>query len=336
MKKLLFLMMLVSFHGYSQITKIETGIEARGLRIEPYDSLSNIDSYNYAQHIGQTLFLKKNNFDEKRGGYSGFHTTYSFRLGFSVQNIYKPVENEKYGTSSSDYNALKEKYFFVADIILSPNKDDFYTKDKGFLKLVEKESGDIVYYAFDSGSRFSNFLTVGYFEKLKQNCVGKKYVHTGELRGFREDDRLRKISDNNELFDVAKGTIFECLDVSLRDSEYQEIIAVLENEKYGRVFIGADLIDKIEAVSTVLKPQEFMEMQAQRELLLAKKYGKSNASKIMNMDIVVGWNKEMCRESWGSPLEINRTSGSFGVHEQWVYTSSYLYFEGDILTAIQD
>lgn len=46
--------------------------------------------------------------------------------------------------------------------------------------------------------------------------------------------------------------------------------------------------------------------------------------------------KEMCKEAWGEPYDINRSSGSWGTHEQWVYGSSYLYFEGNKLTAIQN
>jgi hypothetical protein len=45
---------------------------------------------------------------------------------------------------------------------------------------------------------------------------------------------------------------------------------------------------------------------------------------------------EMVRLSWGSPRDINRSVGSWGVHEQWVYYSSYLYFENGILTSWQD
>ena len=46
--------------------------------------------------------------------------------------------------------------------------------------------------------------------------------------------------------------------------------------------------------------------------------------------------KEMVRESWGDPDDINRTIGSFGVHEQWCYGYQYLYFEDGKLTVMQD
>jgi hypothetical protein len=59
--------------------------------------------------------------------------------------------------------------------------------------------------------------------------------------------------------------------------------------------------------------------------------------------IVLGMTTELARASWGQPTDINRSVGSWGVHEQWVYrpalssgSSTYLYFENGILTSWQD
>lgn len=73
-----------------------------------------------------------------------------------------------------------------------------------------------------------------------------------------------------------------------------------------------------------------------QQLILAKK-------------ISLGMTKEQVRLSWGSPKDINRSAGSWGVHEQWVYgpysisnrsiyigRDSYVYFENGILTGWQD
>jgi hypothetical protein len=53
----------------------------------------------------------------------------------------------------------------------------------------------------------------------------------------------------------------------------------------------------------------------------------------------LGMTAEQAIAGWGRPRDINRTSGSFGVHEQWVYGeygSGYLYFEDGVLTTIQN
>ena len=51
----------------------------------------------------------------------------------------------------------------------------------------------------------------------------------------------------------------------------------------------------------------------------------------------IGMTAEMCREAWGTPDDINRSSGSWGVHEQWCYDwGGYLYMENGKLTSIQN
>jgi len=70
---------------------------------------------------------------------------------------------------------------------------------------------------------------------------------------------------------------------------------------------------------------------------LVQKYGKEVADKIIAKKIWIGMTREMAMESWGYPEDINRSVGSWGVHEQWVYSNNrYLYIENGILTSWQD
>jgi hypothetical protein len=68
---------------------------------------------------------------------------------------------------------------------------------------------------------------------------------------------------------------------------------------------------------------------------LIKKYGSVNGKMIIEGKIWIGMTDKMCRESWGSPDEINSSTYSFGVKEQWVYGSSYVYFENGICSSFQ-
>lgn len=54
--------------------------------------------------------------------------------------------------------------------------------------------------------------------------------------------------------------------------------------------------------------------------------------------LIIGMGSEEARRVWGKPDNINSTSGSWGVHEQWVYglTRTYLYFENGKLTSWQE
>lgn len=80
-----------------------------------------------------------------------------------------------------------------------------------------------------------------------------------------------------------------------------------------------------------------LKKKEERKNQLYAKYGKSNADLILQGKVLIGMTKAMCIESWGRPSDINTTTGSWGVHEQWVYNlSTYLYFENGKLTAIQN
>lgn len=67
-----------------------------------------------------------------------------------------------------------------------------------------------------------------------------------------------------------------------------------------------------------------------------KKYGKTNYDKLKKGYYWIGMTKDMALISLGQPKEINRTVGSWGVHEQWVYDGKYYYFENGIMTSFQD
>lgn len=68
----------------------------------------------------------------------------------------------------------------------------------------------------------------------------------------------------------------------------------------------------------------------------ASKWGARDAKDIVEGYVRIGWTKEKCRLSWGAPRDINKSTYSWGTHEQWCYYSSYLYFKDGILTSIQN
>jgi len=70
---------------------------------------------------------------------------------------------------------------------------------------------------------------------------------------------------------------------------------------------------------------------------MVAKYGQKNADAILNHQYWIGMTSEIARASLGSPDKNNKSVGSWGVHEQWVYENKglYLYFENGILTSYQ-
>jgi hypothetical protein len=98
-------------------------------------------------------------------------------------------------------------------------------------------------------------------------------------------------------------------------NEEQEKLKNIENEK------------KIK-----IKEAEYAELEKK----YIKKYGQKTYNKLKQGYYWVGMNKEMATISLGSPNYINRSVGSWGVNEQWVYNGIYLYFKNGKLTSYQN
>lgn len=56
--------------------------------------------------------------------------------------------------------------------------------------------------------------------------------------------------------------------------------------------------------------------------------------------VSVGMTKEQALAGWGRPRDVNTTTDAYGSNEQWVYGEygggGYLYFDGELLTSIQN
>lgn len=67
-----------------------------------------------------------------------------------------------------------------------------------------------------------------------------------------------------------------------------------------------------------------------------KNWDKKAWDAIKNCKIYIGMTQEMLLMSWGKPEDINKSVGSWGVHEQWVYGNTYVYLENGIITSWQN
>lgn len=143
-----------------------------------------------------------------------------------------------------------------------------------------------------------------------------------------EDDNF-KIVYNDVTGWVLKGAL-------IPEAEYERKIKADAAEKKKKM-----TEDSISLVKTQLAAKKEYEQkikvqkesQAKRKAELINKYGTTNAQRILEGKIWLGMTSEMARDSWGSPNNINRDVGSWGVHEQWVYGDTYVYFENGILTS---
>lgn len=318
------------YYSNAQISKITIGnIPLKENKVTPYDSLKNFVGENVYQYIGQTLYLNEK--PDVLQKYNFYKEPF-----FEITNAkltYKPSER---GGSESDYNKLKGKYFEVIDVVQNPNRE-YSFQASHCLKLIEKESGDIVYHQYKVDGVTFDFIVLGYFEKLKQTHIGKNYVL---IHSFFTN--LKSVDTGKEIEGFKVGSKWKCLDVTIENGKSYSIICILENDEFGKVYTNVNMLDydgkvfKEEQILLQEKQKKELEKQ-ERERLCREKFGEEMSAIILAGNIKIGMTDEMCRWALGKPQTINTTTGDFGVYEQWVYgTGLYLYFDDGILTTIQN
>ncbi|MFT4669139.1 MAG: hypothetical protein ACI9M9_000063 [Flavobacteriaceae bacterium] len=86
----------------------------------------------------------------------------------------------------------------------------------------------------------------------------------------------------------------------------------------------------------IVKRERRSEINKEERKYFLEKYGEKIFNKLDNGKYWIGMTEEMVRFSLGNPKDINRSTGSYGVHEQWVYSNRNLYFENGVLTSYQN
>ena len=142
---------------------------------------------------------------------------------------------------------------------------------------------------------------------------------------FYKDHQCKNFQDYFMLVDEAYAFKQEQRNLAIQKEKEEKERYASWVKKYGRTY--AEFINGL----TTMQKEKFER--------LVPKYGKATAKMMVEGKVRIGWSKQMCRESWGEPDDINRTTGSWGTHEQWVYGDiycDYLYFENGVLTSIQN
>ncbi len=225
---------------------------------------------------------------------------------------------------------------------------------------------------FSSINLFSQETEISELQKLKQSLtseLGKlndslKKVNI-QIAALKSKEIIKTVSDSSLISTARKGAY-----IKKSSNVLGEIITKLTEEKqvvlldYFEGFFGICTdsvcgymnemwIDKNEEIYEFIKvkEQELKELKkledenklklkkaeyAKLENGYIKKYGQKTYNKLKEGYYWTGMNREMAIISLGSPNDINRTVGSWGVHEQWVYDNIYLYFENGKLTSYQN
>lgn len=354
----LLIFLMIPIHGTSQITKLEVpqSNKIKETVIKPYDSLASLNSENYLSHIGQTLYLLDTKYAAEKKAYTQFFTQLTFKPDYN-REIYKyayksnePVDKFLRG---SDYDFMKNKYFYVADVIIGP-ADKYYETGKMInLKLIETTTKDTIFYRADvlPSWKSKDFITVGYYEKLKKTMIGETYITQNEVA-------FNNVAEKGSKINFTKGIALKLIDITIYDSsdESNPVFGILEDKKTNqKVFVHLSSLNEGSSKTSFsysiggyrfvkynynpsLKSERVLKIDANDKETLIKKFGTANATIILSGEVKPGFSKDMCLEAWGKPKSINKTTVKQGVQEQWIYgnNSRYLYFTNGKLTAFQD
>jgi hypothetical protein len=161
-----------------------------------------------------------------------------------------------------------------------------------------------------------------------QNFIGSATVNTA-TRLFGAKDDLTTV-----IMILPSGSQVKVLDA---DTDY---LHVLYEENEGYILKRHASMDKVssnnlvrnESTKQVVTAAPQQEKEMTRYEYLENKYGPKMATRLVQGKVWKGMNAEMARDSWGSALKINRTVKGNVVCEEWIFRTTWLYFENNILT----
>ncbi|MDM1345731.1 hypothetical protein [Myroides marinus] len=319
-KIILVFTLLVFKLSYGQITTTKIPQKVEITDEKPYDGAINFLGKDVHKYIGEELYLNGKSKSLQGFGYEGFLINYKKDDTFNKSNRYKCCDG-----SNSKYEELVGKYFTVLDVISHPKAttEEYLYKNVSFLKLQERESKDIVYFKYNSEYEHSfPFITVKYFNKVRNSEVGKKFV----IRGFNwslPNPSMVDVKTGNPVSDFTAGSVWECTDITIEE-RYFNLALILKNDRGEEILLS----NKFSKSNSFVFPLDIAK-------LYEEKFGKEIWLDILKGNMRLGMTKEMCEISWGKPKDINRTITKGNNSEQWVYKDNYLYFDNGVLTAIQ-
>ena len=110
-----------------------------------------------------------------------------------------------------------------------------------------------------------------------------------------------------------------------------------KNDKIRKFIKAKD--DEQKALKKLVREQKYKKEEdelAALENKYKKKYGEKFYNELKEGKFWIGMTKEMAIIALGEPDDINKTVGSWGVHEQWIYNKLYIYFKNGKLTSYQN
>ena len=303
---------------------------------KPYDGSENFLGENAEKYIGQILQVKEKLTAKRATGYKGFVIDKNKPLTNFI-NIYKGE-----GNYHSAYDALVGKYFKVIAVQKHPEYivNSVTYGETYFLTLEAQESGEIVYYIYESDKLHDfPFIVSKFFQTQINNVLGQHYVFTNVVMEDAINIETRKKIEHTP------GQVWECIDLQLVEhtkedvSSFYALALMLMNPLGEKAYILYESFLGKKTFMQTISPKaeikgwsETLRAYSQAEAKTYEtRFGQRNWLRILDGTIAEGFTKEMVLLAWGNPVRIEEVS--YGT--KWTFFSEKtLFFEGEILMTL--
>ncbi len=276
-------------------------------------------------------------------------------IGISTYHsyLYKSTEIFYYSLSNEPAFIITPKKYEIAEALKSYNHNKFinsYDFEMDLEGMIEKVALDTTY-AFEvlgkPSAKYTGkedysqyWIYTKYNLKLKfefQNAVSYKILKPDDLKdelslskGILGSYVAKPVVNYIILFDpnIKAGKEYRLVKVDTLSNKYWL------NDDSGKQVSISSIYSRDNSINERQLEENFWTKSYAESI--KKKYGLKNWNVLLTGKVIIGWNKELCRLSWGEPKDINKTITGQRTFEQWVYGDSYLYFENGKLTTIQN
>lgn len=326
----------ITVHGQSVPSVISTKPRVQET-IAPYDSLRNIHTDNCKQLVGQDIYFLPNQLYQNDGDYNlDILTTRptgpaSLSKDRDGANVYQPYEC-RYGDIKTSYAGLVQKKFKIVGYIEVQGN---IGKQWPYLILENPLDGSNLY--MEANLIHENktpFIILGYFDKLKQKYIGRDYKPDFMANLFN--------LETNTLVRQNIPDSLHCIDLTILDKQWNPVAFIFQDADSTKYYAELEnVVDRGHGFRDLAEYRavelECQQREAEHRRAMISKYGSTNGTLIAEGRVRIGFTKQMCIDAWGEPKKKNKTTTRYGTREQWVYSAnSYLYFEGNKLTTIQN
>ena len=341
-----------------------------------YDSLTNIkemrdDSIKYHQSfrhlIGQIIYYVAPDTTKSRVHHKSFYSTPDIRYGTpslprgTCMNRYWKISDIV--IQKSRYGGADKEIFELTDTTdgktvycepRSMNRDFIVL---GYYEKIKKMYVGKTYiyqhtYFSDvwDNDRYNyliNFQTKKYNKEIPDNSIWKctdigAYNVTNQETLYDDYESrcpIILIFENDSLgkyYAYVENKIGRAFNDSIKDTKYCFWVTNNGHEEERLPLFLGKFLEPAQQKYIAKREAETKQYFANQKKRMISKYGKYWGKLVGEGQLEIGMTKQMCRDSWGEPESINRTSTRYGNHEQWIYSTIYVYFDNGKISAIQD